>query len=157
MDESGKRLLAELRGFPQALREVVRGLTDAQLDTPYRAGGWTARQVVHHCADSHMHAFLRMRFIAAVDHPTITPYDQEVWAAEESARTGPVEPSLRLLEGLHERWCGFLEHLPDAAWARTAHHPERGEVTMMGMLKTYAGHGTKHCGHIRSLREARSW
>jgi hypothetical protein len=157
MDETKSAQLKALRELPVALREIVKGLNDAQLDTPYRTGGWTVRQVVHHLADSHMHAYIRMRLIVAEDHPTIKPYDQDAWAATPDVRTGSPESSLVLLTGLHARWCAFLDHLPDTAWGRTALHPERGEVTLGSMLATYAGHGVKHVGHIRSLREARQW
>ena len=157
MDEIKSAQLKTLRELPGALREIVRGLSDVQLDTPYRSGGWTVRQVVHHVADSHMHAYIRMRMIVTEDHPTITPYNQDVWAATPDVRTGALEPSLVLLAGLHARWAAFLEQVPDSAWSRTALHPERGEVTLSSMLATYAGHGVKHVGHIRSLREARQW
>ncbi len=148
---------AALRDLPRHLREVVSGLQDMQLDTPYRVGGWTVRQVVHHLADSHMHAYLRMRFIVTEDHPVIKPYDQDRWATLADAAGGPLEPSLVILDGLHDRWVQFLESLPEAAWTRSALHPERGEVTLQSMLRTYAGHGEKHLAHIRGLRIARGW
>jgi len=154
-DRTGK--LAALRNLPHDLREVVNGLQGMQLDTPYRTGGWTVRQVVHHLADSHMHAYLRMKFIVTEDHPVIKPYDQDCWAALTDAARAPLEPSLLILDGLHERWAHFLESLPDAAWTRSALHPERGEVTLESMLRTYAGHGDKHVEHIRGLRTARGW
>jgi len=157
MNDVQKQQIEALKALPTALREVVHGLSEEQLDTPYRDGGWTARQVVHHVADSHMHAYIRMRKIVAEDHPTIQPYDQNVWAAMADSVAGPIEPSLVILMGLHARWAMFLEQLPDEAWTRTALHPERGEVTLASMLATYAGHGTKHCGHIRSLREKKKW
>ncbi len=156
MTETQKQQIEALKALPSALREVVAGLSDAQLDTPYRDGGWTARQVVHHMADSHMQAYIRMRKIVTEDHPTIQPYNQDVWAALPDA-AGPIEPSLVILMGLHARWATFLELLPESAWTRGALHPERGEVTLMSMLATYAGHGVKHCGHIRSLREKHQW
>lgn len=149
--------LAALRGLPPHLREAVNGLQGMQLDTPYRPGGWTIRQVVHHLADSHMHAYLRMKFIVTEDHPVIKPYEQDRWAALADAAGASLEPSLLILDGLHERWVRFLESLPDAAWTRTALHPERGEVTLESMLRTYAGHGDKHVGQIRGLRTARGW
>ena len=157
MNDVQKQQIEALKDLLTALREVVHGLSEEQLDTPYRDGGWTARQVVHHVADSHMHAYIRMRKIVAEDHPTIQPYDQNVWAAMADSVAGPIEPSLVILMGLHARWAMFLEQLPDEAWTRTALHPERGEVTLASMLATYAGHGTKHCGHIRSLREKKKW
>ncbi len=157
MNDIQKQQIETLKALPSALREVLKGLNEEQLDTPYRDGGWTVRQVVNHIADSHMHAYLRMRKIVTEDHPTIQPYNQDVWAATPDAIAGPVEPSLVILMGLHARWASFLEQLPESAWTRTALHPERGEVTLASMLTTYAGHGTKHCGHIRSLREKKQW
>jgi uncharacterized damage-inducible protein DinB len=149
--------LRALRDLPGRLRNALAGLDDSQLDTPYREGGWTIRQVVHHLADSHAHAYLRMKMIVNEDHPTIKPYNQNVWATNQDALHGPVAGSLDLLEGLHRRWADFLEQLPEDAWSRSAVHPERGEVTMTGMLATYAGHGEKHIGHIMGLRKARGW
>jgi hypothetical protein len=150
-------LIRDLRELPARLREAVAGLTDQQLDTPYRAGGWTVRQVIHHLADSHAHAYLRMKLMVNEDHPTIKPYDQNVWAANSEAIGGAIAPSLDLLDGLHRRWVDFLERLPEQAWLRGAHHPERGEVTMAGTLETYARHGGKHTEHIMGLRRARGW
>ncbi len=149
--------LRTLRELPGKLREAVNGLDDAQLDTPYREGGWTIRQVVHHLADSHMHAYLRMKLMVNENHPTIKPYDQNVWSANRDAAHGPITPSLELLNGLHRRWADFLEELPESAWSRSAMHPERGEVTMTGTLETYARHGEKHIGHIMGLRRGKGW
>jgi hypothetical protein len=149
--------LAALRDLPHRLREVVNGLQDIQLDTPYRQGGWTVRQVVHHLADSHMHAYLRMKFIVTEDHPVIKPYDQDRWASVADAARSPLEPSMLILDGLHHRWVQFLESLPEAAWTRSALHPERGEVTLESMLRTYAGHGERHVAQIRGLRTSRGW
>jgi uncharacterized damage-inducible protein DinB len=149
--------LRVLRELPGRLRATLAGLDDAQLDTPYREGGWTIRQVVHHLADSHAHAYLRMKMMVNEDHPTIKPYDQNVWATNHEAFHGEISASLDLLDGLHRRWADFLEHLPESAWSRSALHPERGEVTMTGMLDTYANHGEKHIEHIKGLRRARGW
>jgi hypothetical protein len=149
--------LRALRDLPGKLRETVAGLTDVQLDTPYRDGGWTVRQVIHHLADSHMHAYLRMKLMVNEDHPTIKPYDQNVWAANADSARGAIAPSLDLLGGLQNRWADFLEALPEAAWSRGGLHPERGEVTMSGTLETYARHGEKHIAHMSGLRRARGW
>jgi len=149
--------LHTLRALPAKLRATVAGLNDTQLDTPYREGGWTVRQVIHHLADSHMHAYVRMKLMVNEDHPTIKPYDQNVWAANSEAAQGAIGSSLDLLDGLHRRWADFLERLPESAWTRGALHPERGEVTMTGTLQTYAGHGEKHIEHIMVLRRARGW
>ncbi len=149
--------IADLAAAPAALAAAVDGLTDDQLDTPFRPGGWTLRQVVHHTADSHMHAYARMRFVLAEEHPTLKPYDQDRWAAFPDAAAGPVGPSLTLLAGLHARWTLLLEALPEDAWSRAAHHPEKGEVVLSDMLAYYARHGLHHAEQIRALRAARGW
>lgn len=122
-----------LRDLPGKLRETVAGLTDVQLDTPYRDGGWTVRQVVHHLADSHMHAYLRMKLMVNEDHPTIKPYDQNVWAANADSVRGAIAPSLDLLGGLQSRWADFLEALPEAAWRET-HRAHYGTSKSTGMV-----------------------
>jgi hypothetical protein len=155
--EERRGRITSIRQFPGNLKQALHGMTDAQLDTPYREGGWTVRQVVHHLADSHMHAYLRMKRIVSEDRPTLKPYDQDVWASMREARSMPVEASVTLLEGLHERWATFLENLPDNAWSRTAQHPERGTVVLDSMVTTYADHGKKHIGHILGLRAAKGW
>lgn len=157
MNEQRKAQIAAIRDLPQRLRDVVRTLRDDQLDTPYRTGGWTVRQVVHHLADSHMHAYTRMKFMLTENHPTIKPYDQNVWAAQPDASATAIEPSLVILMGLHERWARMLEDVPEDGWRRTALHPERGPLTLHDMLDIYAKHGEKHVGHIRGLREEKGW
>jgi hypothetical protein len=146
-----------IRRLPDQLELAVAGLSDTQLDTPYRGGGWTVRQVVHHLADSHMNAFVRMKLILTEDNPALKPYNQDSWAVTADVTGMPIAPSLALLRGLHERWTALLKSVPDAAWARTAHHPERGSVTLESQLITYAGHGGKHVGAITGLRSARGW
>jgi hypothetical protein len=148
--------IARIGAAPPALRNAVKGLTDEQLDTPYRDGGWTCRQVIHHVADSHMNAFLRFRWVVSENHPTIKTYDQDEWAKFSDLGL-PVEPSLQLVEALHTRWTNFLTSLPDAAWSRTAVHPEHGEVTMEDLLDIYSEHGHNHAKQITDLRERKGW
>lgn len=148
--------IAEIRDAPLIVRAAVLGLNDEQLDTPYRDGGWTVRQVVHHLADSHANAYLRFRWLATEDRPTIKTYDQDVWAALPDSRLA-VDSSLKLLEGLHERWVAFLELLPDDAWSRRGFHPERGEVSIDDLLEIYADHGAHHAGQITDLRARKGW
>lgn len=148
--------IAQIAACPPVLRKAVDGLSDSQLDTPYREGGWTVRQVVHHVADSHANAFLRFRWIVAEDHPTIKTYDQDVWATLPDMKL-PLEPSLKIIDGLHERWVTFLSALPEDAWSRTAVHPERGVVTMDDLLDIYSEHGANHAGQITGLRAQKGW
>lgn len=148
--------IARIDAFPPVLRKAVEGLSESALDTPYRDGGWTVRQVVHHVADSHANAYLRFRWIVAEDHPTIKTYDQDVWATFADSKL-PLEPSLKMVEGLHEKWASFIESLPDEAWSRTAMHPERGEITLDDLLDVYADHGDKHADQITDLRARKGW
>ncbi len=149
--------IAKIQQLPAQLEAAIAGLNDAQLDTPYRDGGWTVRQVVHHLADSHMNAYIRMRLIATEDRPTLKPYDQDVWARFYDAQSMPVAPSLAILRGLHERWTDFLQRLSAESWSRAGHHPERGEVTLDSLVTIYAGHGAKHVDQIMGLRQAKGW
>ncbi len=146
-----KAKIQKIRELPAKLEETVKGLNDSQLDTPYRDGGWTVRQVVHHLGDSHMNAFLRFKWMLTEDFPKIKTYDQDVWAASPEYKL-PIEPSLVLICGLHARWAAMLESISDHDWiARTADHPENGIVTLDKMLDIYSNHGEKHCGHIMGL------
>lgn len=125
--------IARIAACPPALRAAVADLTDEQLDTPYREGGWTVRQVVHHLADSHANAYLRFRWVVAEEHPTLKTYDQDVWARFPDSRM-PIAPSLMVVDGLHGRWTNFLSSLPEEAWSRTANHPERGAISLEYLL-----------------------
>jgi uncharacterized damage-inducible protein DinB len=148
--------IAEIRALPLIMRSAVDGLNDTQLNTPYRDGGWTVRQVVHHVADSHLNAYLRFRWLVTEDYPTIKTYDQDLWAALPDSRL-PLDSSLRLIDGLHERWAAFLEMLPPDAWLRKGMHPELGEVTLDDLLEMYSGHGAHHAGQITDLRTRQGW
>ena len=151
-----KSKIAAIRDFPPIIKSAIAGLNDQQLDTPYRDGGWTPRQVVHHLADSHMNAYLRFRWLITEDHPTIKTYDQDVWAVLPDSRL-PVDSSIAILEGLHHRWAVMLDALPDDAWSRRGMHPERGEVTLDDLLEIYSGHGAHHAGQITDLRARKGW
>ena len=148
--------ISRIRALPAQARAAVAGLDDAQLDTPYREGGWTPRQVIHHLADSHMNAYVRTRLILTEDRPRLKPYDQEAWARLGDSRL-PVAVSLSLLEALHPRWCLVLEEVPDPAWGRAADHPEIGPVTLDDILTTYSHHGENHVGQFRGLRKRKGW
>lgn len=155
--EERRTKIAQIRALPATLERAVKGLNDTQLDTPYRDGGWTVRQVVHHLADAHMNAFIRMKLILTEEKPTLKPYQQNAWATLPDTTNMPIGVSMEILRGLHDRWSMLLEKVPDHAWARSALHPERGELTLESQLNTYAGHGEKHVEHILSLRRARAW
>ena len=152
-----KTKIQKIRELPVKLSEAVKGLSDSQLDTPYREGGWTVRQVVHHVGDSHMNAFLRFKWMLMENFPKIKTYDQDVWATSPEYKI-PIDASLTLIRGLHERWAAMLESISEHDWtARTADHPENGIVTLDTMLDIYSNHGEKHCGHINGLRNKMKW
>jgi uncharacterized damage-inducible protein DinB len=156
---SGERQkwIRDIAHAPAALRAAVAGLSAEQLDTPYRPGGWTVRQVVHHIPDSHMHSFLRMKNALAEDHPTIQPYDEARWATLADYNSTPVEVSLALLEALHARWVALLTSMTSAYFERTFFHPESGIVRLDRNLASYSWHGRHHTAHITALRERMGW
>jgi len=147
----------EIAAAPAALRKAVAGLTEPQLDTPYRPDGWTVRQVAHHVPDSHVNAYVRFKLAITEDTPTIKPYDEAAWAKLADVRTVPVATSLALLESVHERWVAFLRSLGEADWARAFKHPELGVVPLEKNLALYAWHGRHHVAHVTSLRERMGW
>jgi uncharacterized damage-inducible protein DinB len=147
----------EIAEAPAKIRAAVKGLTDAQLETPYRDGGWTVRQVVHHVPDSHMNAYIRLRFALTETAPTIKPYEESAWANLEDAKNAPVDVSLNLLDALHERWVRLLRSLKPEDYARTLVHPEHGVRTVDWLLLLYAWHGRHHSAHITELRKQEAW
>jgi hypothetical protein len=150
-------LIAEIAAAPAVYRDAVRGLDEAQLDTPYRPDGWTVRQTVHHVADSHMNSYIRTRLALTESEPTIRPYDQRAWAELPDSRTAPVQLSLQIIESLHARWVLLLETLTDADFARAFHHPHLGLVPLSTNLALYAWHGRHHAAHITGLRQRNGW
>jgi hypothetical protein len=149
--------IATIAEGPARLRLAVSGLTDAQLDTPYRPDGWKVRQVVHHVADSHMNAYLRTKFALSEDNPTIKPYQEQIWAEMTDGRTAPVATSLDLLDALHSRWVMLLQSLTPAQFARTLLHPERGPMSLDDVLDLYSWHCRHHTAHVTALRERGGW
>jgi hypothetical protein len=145
--------IQEVTRAPRELRAIVAGLTPEQIDTPYRPGGWTVRQVVHHVPDSHMNAFVRFKLALTEDQPAIKPYDEARWAVLADA-TLPVEPSLDLLEALHVRWVRLLESMSERDYQRTFAHPESGVWRLDQYLAQYAWHGRHHIAHVASLRHS---
>jgi hypothetical protein len=153
-----RRVFTErIRELPTLARAAVAGLTDAQLDTPYREGGWSPRQIIHHLADSHLNAFARTKLALTAERPTITPYDQGAWAELADVRGVPVEASLAVLDGLHERWSLLLDALDPDDFARQLKHPEMGDIDVDLLLQLYAWHGSHHVTQIRELRKRRGW
>jgi hypothetical protein len=155
--ERARECLTAIAETPARLRAAVAGLTDEQLDTPYRPGGWTVRQVVHHVPDSHMNSYMRFRWALTEEQPAIKGYDEAAWAKLPDAHSAPVEISLSLLETLHRRWMMLLESLSPEQWKRTFHHSELGPVTLERNLALYAWHGRHHVAHITALRERMAW
>jgi hypothetical protein len=153
MREPAMRVIAEL---PERMRAAVAGLGDAQLGTPYRPGGWTVRQVVHHVADSHMNAYIRTKLALTETEPAIKPYDQDAWAPLADARL-PIALSLGILDGVHARWAVLWRSLTPAQFGRVFHHPEIGTVTLDLQLQQYAWHSRHHVAHIASLRQREGW
>lgn len=152
------REIEEILRTPEELRAAVEELSAKQLDTPYREGGWTVRQVVHHVADSHLNAYVRFRLGLTEEAPAIQPFDEARWAELADARSAPVELSLALLESLHERWVLLLRSLAPADFQRTVRHPEWSEpLTLDKLVALYSWHGRHHTAHILSLRERMGW
>jgi len=146
----------EIAVCPAALRNAVRGLDEAKLDTPYRDGGWTVRQVVNHVPESHMNAYIRMKLGLTEERPTIKPYDEDRWGKLPDAK-GPIGASLTLVDALHERWVRVLKLLDEAQFHRVIVHPENGEMSLGLVTLHYAWHSKHHVAHITSLRTRMGW
>jgi hypothetical protein len=142
------RMIDAIAGTPMRFRSLVAGTSDQQLDTPYRPGGWTVRQVVHHVPDSHMNAYIRMKLAVTEETPAIKTYEESRWAELPEAKAGPVEMSLALLDALHRRWVAFLRALPESEFSKTFSHPEWGHVTLDEAIAMYEWHCRHHAGHI---------
>jgi hypothetical protein len=157
-DGQRAEFMAVLEETPAKVRAAVKGLNEQQLNAPYRPGGWTVRQVVHHVPDSHMNAYVRFKLGLTEDEPMIKPYAEGKWAELADAKSSPVEPSLALLENLHKRWVLLLRSLRPAEWARKLRHPEwEKPMSLDEQLALYAWHGRHHVAHITALREREHW
>jgi len=153
-----ERLIAQVAALPSKFRAAVAGLTPSQLDTPYRAGGWTVRQLIHHVPDSHMNAYIRCKLALTENQPAIKPYDQALWANLADASGTPVETSLALLDALHQRWVILLRSLRPEDFARLVVHPEQPRpMSIDVILAHYAWHGAHHTAHITALRDRMGW
>jgi uncharacterized damage-inducible protein DinB len=155
--DARREAIDAIAALPERLREAIAPLTDAQLDTPYREGGWTVRQVAHHVADSHQHAVARTRYALAQPGVSITAYDEGKWAELPDARTLPPAVSLDLLDALHARWAHVLRSASPAAFANTIVHPDNGPMTLDAIVHVYAWHGQHHTAHVTALRDRMGW
>lgn len=150
--------ITEIAELPAKFRGVVQGLTDAQLDTPYRPGGWTVRQVVHHVPDSHLNAYIRFKLALTEDNPTIKPYEEALWAELPDTKGTLIGVSLVMLEALHRRWVNLLRSMSEEQWSRTFFHPEQKKsLRLDGVLAMYAWHGKHHMAHITGVRDRMEW
>jgi hypothetical protein len=147
----------EIAATPAKLRAAVAGLSESQLDTPYREGGWTVRQVVHHVPDSHLNAYVRMRLALTEDNPIVRPYQEADWAELADAKSGPIASSQLLLDSLHERWVRLWRSLKDEDFARGLIHPDHGQRNIDWLLFVYEWHGRHHTAHITELRKREGW
>jgi hypothetical protein len=146
-----------LRLLPERLRAATQGLSDAQLDTPYREGGWTLRQVVHHLADSHANAYIRFKLALTEDWPTIKTYDQDAWANLSDSRWLPIDCSVNFITALHQRWVELLDSFSEGDFLKGFVHPELGRVSLAKSLAMYDWHSRHHTAHITSLRQRQGW
>jgi uncharacterized damage-inducible protein DinB len=156
-DERRREWIDQIADAPAKLRVAVADLNDQQLDTPYRPGGWTVRQLAHHVPDSHLNSYVRFRLALTEEEPTIKPYHEDRWAELQDARTAPIASSLALLDSLHERWVMLLRSLTPEQSARTFRHPDLGVVSLDKNIALYAWHGRHHVAHITGLRERMGW
>jgi hypothetical protein len=155
--ETRARHIEAVAGLPSRMRQAVAGLTNQQLNTPYREGGWTVRQVVHHVPDSHLNAYIRFKLAITEQDPTIKPYDETAWAQLKDSELTPIEVSLALLESLHARWTVLLRSLKAEDFQRKFVHPDFGPHDVDWLLGLYAWHGNHHVAHITQLREKNGW
>jgi len=149
--------LQAMADAPIQLRAATMDLGEEQLDTPYRPGGWTVRQVVHHLADGHITSYTRTCLALTEDHPTIQNFDEKLWSELHDAKTAPIEVSLAILDAVHQRWIAAFSGLGDADWRRAYFNPESGDMTMEVVLAHYSWHGRHHTAQITSLRERLGW
>jgi hypothetical protein len=155
--EKRRELIDQIEEAPARLRAAVEGLTPEQLDTPYREGGWTVRQLAHHVPDSHLNAYVRFKLALTEDQPPIKTYDEARWAELPDTRSVPVEVSLVLLENLHRRLVALLRALSAADFEKTLQHPDWGVITLDQLLGIYSWHGRHHAAHVTTLREREGW
>ncbi len=150
--------LLDIQMCPSFLENAILNLDEGQLNIPYRDGGWTSKQVIHHVADSHMNAYVRFKLALTEENPTIKPYDEAAWAELRDTQNLPVNISLTLLHALHTRWVELMKNMTEEDWQRTIFHPEhKRKISLWDMAGTYAWHGKHHVAHITALRERMGW
>jgi hypothetical protein len=152
-----KQMIDDIEQAPKALRAAIGGLSPQQIETPYRDGGWTVRQVVHHVPESHMNAYIRFKLGLTEDSPTIKPYEEDRWAKTGDVQSTPLEVSLTMLDALHDRWVRLLRSLKPEEWKRQFNHPEMGPMPLEKTLALYAWHGRHHVAHVTELRKRMGW
>jgi len=152
-----QKFIDDIEQTPAKLGAAVQGLSQEKLNTPYRPGGWTVRQVVHHLPDSHLNSYVRFKLALTEEEPTIKPYYEDRWAELQEAKTAPIELSLALLDSLHKRWVLMLRSMKSEDWKRTFRHPDLGVVSLEKNVALYSWHGRHHVAHITSLRERMGW
>lgn len=156
-EDQRQQCISDIVATPSSLSQAVKGLSPQQLDTPYREGGWTVRQVVHHVPDSHLNAYIRFKLALTENEPTIKPYAEDRWAQLADVHETPVEVSLSLLASLHDRWVRLLRSLGPEDWKKRFQHPELGVVSLERNLGLYSWHGRHHVAHITNLRQQKGW
>ena len=156
-EKQRQTLIQDIEQLPVAMRAAVQGLSPQQIETPYRDGGWTVLQVVHHVPESHMNAYIRFKLALTEDTPTIKPYMENRWARLRDVQSTPLEVSLSLLDAVHSRWVYFLRSLEARDWKRSFNHPESGMVPLEKNLALYSWHGRHHVAHITELRKKMGW
>ncbi len=154
--EQRKQFIREIGELPNNLREMLKNMSEEQIDSPYRPEGWTIRQVVHHIGDSHLNSFIRFKLALTEKNPTIRPYAEDLWA-ETAEYKMPVDVSLNLINSIHRRWAALLESMSDEDFARTLNHPETGVWTLENLLGMYVWHGKHHTAHINNLKKRSGW
>lgn len=155
--EQKKTFIEDIARTPAKMRAAVKQLSETQMDTAYRPGGWTVRQVAHHVPDSHLNAYVRFKLALTEDEPTIKPYAEDRWAELADTKSTPIEVSLTMLDSLHDRWVRLLRSLSPGDWQRTFRHPEMGVMNLERTLALYSWHGRHHAAHVTSLRERNGW
>ncbi|MBI2685938.1 MAG: putative metal-dependent hydrolase [Acidobacteria bacterium] len=155
--EQRSTMIEAIENTPVELRKSIRGLVDEQLATPYRDGGWTVRQLIHHVADSHINAYCRFRLALTEDNPTIKPYEEQLWAELSDGAKAPIGLSLAILDALHVRWSMLLRSLTPEEFARPVTHPASGQHSIDWLLAVYSWHGAHHTAHVTELRKAKGW